>query len=61
MKGETHRKPGPPLRRFDEGALEKWDKDNLNKLGPQSGLDASLAPNADDADNMRIGKRSPIR
>lgn len=61
MNGESHRKPGPPLRPFDEDDLAKWDKENLDKLGPQKSLGASLAPNADDAKNLGIDKRSPIR
>lgn len=60
MNGESHRKPGPPLRPFDERSLEKLDAENVNKLGPQKSLTASIAPSKKDAKRMGIDKRTPI-
>ncbi|MFD1674900.1 hypothetical protein [Alicyclobacillus fodiniaquatilis] len=62
MQGETHRKPGPPMRDFNPDALEHWSKDSVEKMGVKAPVsDETLAPKREDAARMGLKpKASPM-
>ncbi|WP_067617413.1 hypothetical protein [Alicyclobacillus acidiphilus] len=61
MQGQTHRKPGPPMRNIDEDQLQAWDKENVEKLAVhRDALDRKRTPTAADAADIGEKRNSPL-
>lgn len=61
MQGQSHRKPGYPMRAIDEGQLEAWDLENVEKFEIQTDvISATLVPTRTDAARIGTKKTTPI-
>lgn len=61
LQGQSHRKPGYPMRAIDEAQLEAWDEQNTEKFAVQSDVTSTtLSPKRADAERIGTKKQTPI-
>ncbi|WP_281758829.1 hypothetical protein [Alicyclobacillus hesperidum] len=61
VQGQTHRKPGPPMRNFDQHELMERDREIAEHYAIHTTLnDHSLAPKPEDAKRIGSKRTSPI-
>ncbi|WP_206832419.1 hypothetical protein [Alicyclobacillus fructus] len=62
MQGETHRKPGPPMRNFGEKLLAEGDRQAMEQWAIRDTPDEhTLTPKPEDAERIGQKRTSPIQ
>ncbi|SIS64839.1 hypothetical protein [Alicyclobacillus vulcanalis] len=62
MQGQTHRKPGPPMRNFGEHLLETADREAMDQWAIRDTVtEHTLTPKPEDAERMGQKRTSPIQ
>ncbi|GMA55973.1 hypothetical protein C7445_10557 [Alicyclobacillus sacchari] len=61
MQGQTHRKPGPPMRNFDQHELMERDREIAEHHAIHTTVnDHTLVPTREDAERIGRKRTSPI-